>query len=422
MIAALRFPAARLAPSHATLSQAWFLATMTLIGCFGIAASTIYVPSVPAIALALDARVAGVQLTFASYLMVFALGMPVVGPLSDRYGRRPILLGGLIFSIAGSILCAASPSLPLLIAARAIQGVGACAGLVVGRAVIRDRYPREEAARVIAGLSFAITLAQALAPVAGSHLAHWGGWRASFVAVALLAGLALALALRHLPERIQIDARPAERRTRQNYRTLVGSRRFLAYTLAATGASAGFQLFSAGGAAVLVGGLGVSAETFGYLAVLPPAGFLAGSFLARRLTRRLGVDGTIACGAGVLLVAVGAMLALALGGLVTPASIVGPMIFVCCGSGLLTPNAVAGALSVKPDIGGAASGLLSFVQLGGAAAATCLLARLDSHSAVALSGVIALCAVIGVGVYFALSFARDGALDPDEVIRRRPAN
>lgn len=404
MIASLRRPLLRLALGRVTPSHAWFLTTMTLIGCFGIAASTIYVPSVPAIAAALDAPVAGVQLTFASYLMAFAVGMPIVGPLSDRYGRRPVLFGGLAFSIAGSVLCAASPSLALLIAARAVQGVGACTGLVVGRAVIRDRYPREEAARVIAGLSFAITLAQALAPVAGSHLARWGGWRASFIAVAFLAGLALVLAARHLPERIEIKPESRELRSRHSYCALAGSRRFLAYALAATGASAGFQLFSAGGAAVLVDGLGISAEAFGYLAVLPPAGFLAGSLLARQLTSRLGVDGTIACGAAVLLVAVGAMLILALERVATPVAIVGPMIFVCCGSGLLTPNAVAGALSVKPEINGAASGLLSFIQLGGAAAATCLLARLDSHSAVALSGVITFCAVVGVGSYLGCAF------------------
>jgi len=394
----------RLAPARTATAEPWFLVTMTLIGSFGIAASTIYVPSVPAIASALGAPIAGVQLTFAAYLGVFAAGMPIVGPLSDRYGRRRVLLYGLVLSIAGSVLCAASPSLGALIAARAVQALGACAGLVVGRALIRDRYPREEAARIIAGLSFTITLAQALAPVAGSHLARWGGWRASFVAVALLAGVALLLALRHIPGSASATrTEPQPFRPGESYSTLITGRRFLAYTLAATGASAGFQLFSAGGAAVLVGGLGVSPEAFGYYAMLPPAGFLVGSFLARRLTPRLGVDGMIACGGAVLVASVTLMLVLALGGVTTPLAIVGPMVVVCCGSGLLTPNAVAGALSVKPEIGGTASGLLSFIQLGGAASATFVLSRLDSHSAVALSGVIAICAAAGIGAFALLT-------------------
>jgi DHA1 family bicyclomycin/chloramphenicol resistance-like MFS transporter len=166
MIATLRSSQTRRAAARTTAAETWFLVTMTLIGTFGIAASTIYVPSVPAIAHALGTSVAGVQLTFVAYLGVFAFGMPMVGPLSDRYGRRRVLLCGLLLSITGSILCAASPSLEALIAARTIQALGACTGLVVGRALIRDCYPREEAARIIAGLSFAITLAQALAPVA----------------------------------------------------------------------------------------------------------------------------------------------------------------------------------------------------------------------------------------------------------------
>lgn len=401
MIATLRQLALRLMRLRMATGEAWFLLTMTLIGCFGIAASTIYVPLVPAIAAELGARLAGVQLTFAFYLVIFALGMPVVGPMSDRCGRRRVLFTGLAFSIIGSALCAASPSLSILITGRAIQAVGACAGLVVGRAVIRDRYSREEAARVIAGLSFTITLAQALAPVAGSYLGGWGGWRAGFVAVALVAGIALLLGIRHLPDRTQSPSDPVaeSRNYLAAYRALITAPNFLAYTLAATGASAGFQLFSAGGAAVLVSGFGMSAQSFAFMAVLPPAGFLVGSVLVRRLTPRLGLDGTIACGTVVLGAAAATMLGLALGHIATPLAVVAPMIFLCCGSGLLTPNAVAGALSIKPEIGGAASGFLSFTQLGGAAAATCLLSRLDNHSSLALSGVIALAVAIGIGGY-----------------------
>jgi DHA1 family bicyclomycin/chloramphenicol resistance-like MFS transporter len=244
------------------------------------------------------------------------------------------------------------------------------------------------------------------------------------VTVALLAGVSLLLALRHIPgSTSSTQTAPHAFRPGESYRALITARRFLAYTLAATGASAGFQLFSAGGAAVLVGGLGVTPEAFGYYAVLPPAGFLVGSFLAHRLTPRLGVDGMIACGGAVLVAAVALMLVLALARVVTPLAIIGPMVAVCCGSGLLTPNAVAGALSIKPEIGGTASGLLSFIQLGGAAGATFVLSRLDSHSAVALSGVIALCATAGIGAFAILTLSRtegsDAASHPDLSLHAR---
>jgi DHA1 family bicyclomycin/chloramphenicol resistance-like MFS transporter len=215
------------------------------------------------------------------------------------------------------------------------------------------------------------------------------GWRADFCAVAVLAVLTLGLAGRYVP----VDRRVAPGtidlgEVRANYRSLLGSRRFLAYALAATGASAGFQIFSAGGSAVLVGSLGMSPETFGLYAMLPPAGFLVGSYLSQRYTQRCGVDRMVAYG-GMVLVA-GGVSQVVLAGLVgTPLSIVGPMTLICSGSGMLTPNAVAGALSVRPEMAGAASGLASFIQLSGAAAATTALSCIPGHSAVALAAVIA---------------------------------
>jgi MFS transporter, DHA1 family, multidrug resistance protein len=365
------------------------LVTIVMMAAFGIVASTIYAPSVPAIAQSLKTPLGTVQLSFVSYLTAFACSMLLLGPASDHFGRRPVLLGGLALAILASLACALAPTGRFLVAARALQGAGACAAMVVGRALIRDRYGRSEAARVIAQLSFAVTLAQAAAPVIGAFLQQAAGWRANFVAVTGFAVITFALASRYVPAdapgcRGKIEPRALF----AAYHELLGSRRFVAYALAATGASAGFQIFSAVGSAVIVGTMSVSPQAFGLYAILPPAGFLLGSFLSQRYTARCGLDRMVTLG-GLIIVAAGAVQLVLTCVLLSAPAIIGPVTAICCGSGLLTPNAVAGALSVRPDMAGAASGLASFVQLSGAAAATTLLATIPGHGPVALAAVIA---------------------------------
>src|SRR5262245_48009873 len=187
------------------------LVTLTGTMTLGMLASTIYVPSIPSIAHALDTSIARVQFTFVGYLLAFAVSMLVLGPLSDRYGRRRTMVGGLMLSMISSIACAASPSIDFMIAARVVQGVGACAGIVVGRASIRDIYGREHAAQVIAGIAIAMTLIQSFAPIPGGYLDVLIGWRANFVVVAVFAVVALGLAVRYVPETRQ--ARLAQAQT-----------------------------------------------------------------------------------------------------------------------------------------------------------------------------------------------------------------
>jgi DHA1 family bicyclomycin/chloramphenicol resistance-like MFS transporter len=174
-----------------------------------------------------------------------------------------------------------------------------------------------------------------------------------------------------------------------SYRTLIATRRFIAYALAAAGAHAGFHIFAAGAPAVLIGKFGVTPEQYGYYAALPPLGFLVGSFFSNRLTVRRGVNGMIRTGSTVLIPAGLIMLGLALFHVHSPFAVIGPMILVCCGSGLITPNATAGSLGVNPRIVGAASGLGSFIQMAGAAGATAALSLGPSGSPLVLALVVA---------------------------------
>jgi len=320
---------------------------------------------------------------------------------------------GLSLSALGSIACAASPTIEFLIGARILQGIGLSGGMVVGRATIRDLYGEDGAAQIIAGLSIVLTLLQAFAPIPGGYLQAWIGWRANFIAVAVLTAAALALVLRYLPEsnggslaRRQTGGLLA-RTMLASYRSLIQTRRFVAYALTAAGAHAGFHIFAAGAPAVLMIGFAIPPQDYGYYASLPPMGFLVGSFLSSRLTQRLGVDSLIAIGNAVLIPAGLAMVALAVLHFGSPYAIIGPMILVCCGSGLITPNAVAGSLGVKVGIVGAASGLASFLQMVGAACATAALSLGPSGNPLVLAVVIASAGLFAVTAFGSLvQFAR----------------
>ena len=377
------------------------LLTLTMSSSLGMVASTIYVPSIPAIAAAFETPISRVQLTFVGYLLAFAASMLVLGPLSDRCGRRRTIICGLFLSALSSIACAASPTIEFLIAARVVQGIGACAGLVVGRAITRELWGREAAAQVIAGRAIAATLMQAFAPVLGGYLQEWVGWRANFAVVAILAVVAMLLVFRVVPgDRAADSPRLPIRGMLANYQTLIGTPRFLSYAFTAAGSHAGFHIFAAGAPAVLIVGLGIRPEDYGYYASLPPLGFLLGSFLSNRLTLRLGISGLITIGSAVLVPAGLSMVMLALLGNPSPYAVIGPMILICCASGLITPNATAGSLGVNTGIVGTASGLGSFVQMTGAAAATAALSLGPSGSHLMLASIIAL-----AGLFAAISFA-----------------
>ena len=187
-----------------------------------------------------------------------------------------------------------------------------------------------------------------------------------------------------------------------SYRSLIRTPRFAAYALTAAGAHAGFHIFAAGAPAVLIIGLAIPPQDYGYYASLPPMGFLVGSFLSNRLTRRLGVDNLIALGSAVLIPAGFAMVFFAVLRLPSPLTIIGPMILICCGSGLITPNAVAGSLGVKVGVVGAASGLASFIQMIGAAGATAALSLGASGNPLVLAVVIASAGLFAVTAFGSL--------------------
>ncbi|RAI58775.1 multidrug effflux MFS transporter [Roseicella frigidaeris] len=364
-----------LAPPQAATAAGPKPSTLLLVAMTGLGPFTmqILIPSLPMLATALAVPYATIQLTLTLYLVGVALAQLVYGPLSDRYGRKPLLLGGLVLYLAGSVAAALAPTAGWLIAARIAQAVGGCAGLVLGRAMIRDSYPRERAAVVLGYVSTAMAVAPMLSPIIGSLLHQYLGWRATMLAC-LLFGLPLLLAVRaRLPETLTRPAPlPGLGGMLGAYIQLLRIPAFRGYCAITACATSMFFSFAAGGPMVVVQGLGHVPTSYALAMMLVSLGWSSGTFTAARLVSRLGTARMLRI--GTLVTTAGGLVALALPLLATPTllSFFLPMVLVALGNGMTQPSAIAAAVSVRPMLAGTASGLIGALQMGAGALATVL--------------------------------------------------
>jgi MFS transporter, DHA1 family, multidrug resistance protein len=364
-----------LAPAQAAPAARPKPSTLLLVAMTGLGPFTmqILIPSLPVLAATLAVPYATIQLTLTLYLVGVALAQLVYGPLSDRYGRKPLLLGGLVLYLAGSVAAALAPTAAWLIAARVAQAVGGCAGLVLGRAMIRDSYPRERAAVVLGYVSTAMAVAPMLSPIIGSLLHQHLGWRATMLAC-LLFGLPLLLAVRaRLPETLAQPAPlPGLGGMLGAYIQLLRIPVFRGYCAITACATSMFFAFAAGGPMVVVQGLGHVPTTYALAMMLVSLGWSSGTFTAARLVSRLGTARMLRI--GTLVTTAGGLVALGLPVLATPSllSFFLPMVLVALGNGMTQPSAIAAAVSVRPMLAGTASGLIGALQMGAGALATVL--------------------------------------------------
>jgi DHA1 family bicyclomycin/chloramphenicol resistance-like MFS transporter len=340
-------------------------ALLALLTALGPLSTDMYLPSLPAIGLSLGADTAQVQLTLSIFLLGFAAGQIVYGPFSDKYGRKPLLLGGLVLFIIASLLCMISPSIRLLIAARFLQAFGASGPIVLARAVVRDLYEGPRAARELARMGTIMGLVPAAAPILGGYVQRFVGWQANFAiaaAIGIVGGVVISL---KLPETIR-KPNPAPISLAGIFRgfsALTGNRGFLAYLALIAFAFGGLFAYISGSSFVLQEVYHLSEVAFGLAFAIGVAGYIAGTLVAQRLVPRAGIDATIF--AGVLCLAAGGviMLGLVLIGTGHPAEIVLPMSLYLFGVGLVMPQAMAGALMPFPDRAGSASSLTGFIQM-----------------------------------------------------------
>lgn len=356
----------------------WILVVATATGPLAL---NIFVPSMPGLVRVFDTDYATIQLTLTLYLVGVAVAQLAYGPLSDRFGRRPTLLAGLTIYAAASLLCAFAWSVEMLIVGRILQAVGGCAGMVLGRAIVRDVFERDRAASVIALVTMAMAVAPAMAPALGGLLESSFGWHSTFLVPMALGLVVLAASIPLLHEtnltpipRIDLPS------MLRSYGELLRSRAFIGYAGNTATSVGAFFAFLAGGPYVVIEILHRPPSEYGLYFVLISGGYMTGNFLASRMSQRLGVDRMIPLGVAVSTVGGLASVGLLVAGIVTTASVFLPMMLVAVGNGLSQPNGIAGAVSVNPRIAGAASGLMGFGQMATGAVFTIVVGLLQNQT------------------------------------------
>jgi len=353
------------------------LALLMAMTAIGPATLNILVPALPGLVLVLATDSDTVQLTLSLYLISIATAQLLLGPLSDRFGRRPVVLTGLTLNMLASLAAIAANSIDALIAARVAQAAGAATGIVMGRAIIRDLYERDRAASMIGLVTTAMVIAPMISPLIGGILDTLFGWQAIFLFIALMSGLVLLWAVPVLPETRPASMAESRGRLWPETRALLGNARFHAYVLAGALGSAPFFTFLGGGPHVTVTLMGRTSAEYGLWFAVASFGYMTGNFTASRLSQRVGVNVMIAGGVVAELIGTGLTCALVTampdGG---PATVFLPQLIISYGNGVLLPNAIAGAVSVRPQAAGTAAGMTGFTQMATGAAATQLVSLL----------------------------------------------
>lgn len=339
------------------------LGALTAIGPLSI---DMYLPSFPTIAKNLAVGSNLVQLTLASFLVGLAVGQMFYGPLSDRFGRKPPLYFGLGLYTLASIACLLAPDVTMLICARFLQGLGGCAGMVIGRAVIRDRMGAAGSARAFSLLMLVMGLAPILAPLIGGGVLKLWGWRVIFGGLAgfgLLCLLAIHFSMEETLDRHQAAALHLGRILKQ-YGALLLDRQFLAYTLCGGLLQAGMFAYITGSPFVLIELHGIKPENFGWVFGTNAFGLIAASQVNARLVGKLTPD-TILGRALWLPAGLALVITLLVAGGVNnlPLLLIGFFGFLAC-YGFISPNASAIALSQQGRQAGTASALMGTLQFG----------------------------------------------------------
>lgn len=350
--------------SPAAAAPGWlFMATLAAITLIGPLAVHAFLPVMPAIKNQFGISDAWAGMAFTLGLLVMAFATLIYGSLSDRYGRRPVLLGGLVLFIAGGVLSSFAESFAGFIAGRMLQALGAGCSITLARAVARDAYGAEVLVKVIAYLTMAYTLGPMLSPYITGLIVDSAGWRAAFwfMAAAGLGILALAWV-------ILVETHPREARQPKggsylrDYLKLFSHLRFAAYVLQSGFSSACFYTMAAASAFLMTGYLGRSASEFGSYFALFPLGFFLGNLVCSRLSGRVSIETMVVTGGAINFLAITAQSAVILTGHLSPLVLFIPGALITFGQGLALPNATSGAMRVIPSLSGTASGIGVFCQ------------------------------------------------------------
>ncbi|CDG85146.1 multidrug effflux MFS transporter [Janthinobacterium agaricidamnosum] len=342
---------------------AW-TAILLLVVCLPRVTIDAYLPSLPAMADALHATDAQMQLTLTLYMVGYAVSMLICGPLCDRVGRRPVLIWGTLLYVAATIVCAMANNAAVIIVARMFQALGGCSGTVVGRVMVRDKFDKTVQAGMLSQISMGMALSPIIAPLIGSMIHTLLGWRWVFIGLGLLGIISLALIALLLPETRPAAQADAPRESALSiYRRLLGDAYFLRYALAISFVYCTYFPFIAESSVLLQRTMHLSETAYALVFGVTVAGYVIGSNLFRRLSARYPADRLISWAVGVNIT--GAMLlmgATTFYPLALPA-IVAPFILIMLSVGVAIPACQFGVLQPYAAVAGSASGLFFFIQM-----------------------------------------------------------
>ncbi|MEO1248395.1 MAG: multidrug effflux MFS transporter [Pseudomonadota bacterium] len=378
-------------------AQRLSLALLVAVAATGPLALNIFMPAMPEVARSFGAPYGQVQLTLSVFFIGLAVGQVVYGPLSDQFGRRPIMIIGLAMYVAASLLCMLASTVELLIVGRAAQGFAGCAGIVLSRAIIGDVAGREKSASLIAYVTMAMVVVPMLAPSVGGFISDYFDWHTIFVLVLGYGVIALVWVVFGLRETNHQRTSVGPRGLLANYARLSGNGEFRAYAAIGAFGTAGFFGFLGGAPYVIIEIMGRTPFEYGLFFFLPALCYIAGNFVSARLATKLGIDRLILIGSTITAIGAAIMLAAGLAGMLSAWAVFLPMMACAFGNGLTIATSAAGAISAIPTIGGTASGYAGFLQMGLGAFASWVTGSLVSTSQVPIAAVmliVATCAAL----------------------------
>jgi MFS transporter, DHA1 family, multidrug resistance protein len=326
----------------------------------------LYLASLPSLASGFNVPASTVQLTLSLFVAGFGGAQLIIGPLSDRFGRRPVVLCGLALYVVASALCGLSPSIEMLIGARFLQALGCCSVVIIARAIVRDAYAPEHSVRVIAKASTWLSLAPIMGPILGSYLQVTLGWRAAFAALGILSACLIAVSFFRLPEtNVHKDPRATELAgLLANYKIVLGSREFWTYALPGALSYCSIFAFISGSSFVLIRVLHVPTAWFGYCFAFGVSGYLTGTIVCRRLVPALGTNRTFRIGSAISLAAGTLFLGAVAAGIAHWSLMLAAMFLTMGAHGVNFPIAQSGAVSPFPQQAGTAAGLMGALYMG----------------------------------------------------------
>lgn len=358
--------------------------------------TTLVLPSLPDIAAEFGASDAAAQLIISSFLFTSALIMLIAGPLSDRYGRRPVMLGAILIFLVGSLISLFAPTIEVAIFGRIMQATS-FSTVVVSRAVIRDMYGTKESASKIGYLTMGMAIGLMIAPMLGGVLVEAFHWRANFI-VLILAGITMLVLLYLTLGETNKSEFSTFKSQLKEYPELFRSRRFWALTLAAAFNTGTYYAFLGGGAFVAYTVLNLTPTSFGAFFAFLTIGYMLGNFLSGRFSVRVGMNRMALTGTIITVIGSACPIVFLAMGLTHPVYVFVPMFFMTMGNGLTLPNITAAMVSIRPNIAGTASGLGGTIQFGGASAISVLTAMWGGYLFIVmtLSALIGTCFILYV--------------------------